>query len=84
MRGDGYFSWDEGINKTLALTERVKLILRWDMFNMTNSQFQLSRIQYTQTPSSAVGVAPPLNPDFNRPTAWQTPFYARGSVRFEF
>ena len=37
MRGDGYFSWDEGINKTFSLTERFKLILRWDMFNMTNS-----------------------------------------------
>ena len=38
LRGDGYFDWDEGVNKTFALTaERVKLILRWDMFNVTNS-----------------------------------------------
>jgi len=55
-----------------------------DMFNVTNSQFQLGRIQYTQTTSSSVGVAPPLNADYNRPTAFQTPFYARGSVRLEF
>jgi hypothetical protein len=27
----------KGINKTFSLTERFKLILRWDMFNMTNS-----------------------------------------------
>jgi hypothetical protein len=37
LRGDGYFDWDEGVNKTFALTERYKLILRWDMFNMSNS-----------------------------------------------
>ncbi len=37
LRGDGYFDWDEGVNKTFSVTERVKLILRWDMFNVTNS-----------------------------------------------
>lgn len=37
LRGDGFFDWDEGVNKTFAVTERAKLILRWDMFNMTNS-----------------------------------------------
>ncbi|HEX4311177.1 MAG TPA: carboxypeptidase-like regulatory domain-containing protein [Acidobacteriaceae bacterium] len=37
LRGDGYFDWDEGIDKSFAFTERLKLILRWDMFNMTNS-----------------------------------------------
>lgn len=37
LRGDGYFDWDEGVNKTFPITERIKLILRWDMFNTTNS-----------------------------------------------
>jgi hypothetical protein len=37
MRGDGFFDWDEGVNKTFAIHEKFKLILRWDMFNMTNS-----------------------------------------------
>jgi hypothetical protein len=37
MRGDGFFDWDEGVNKTFSIKEKVKLILRWDMFNMTNS-----------------------------------------------
>lgn len=37
MRGDGFFDWDEGVNKTFAVTERAKLILRWDMFNVSNS-----------------------------------------------
>lgn len=64
--------------------EKYRLKLAMDMFNVTNSQFQLGRVQYTQTTASTVGVAPPLNKDYNRPTAFQTPFYARGSVRFEF
>jgi len=55
-----------------------------DMFNVTNSQFTTGRVQYTQTTASAVGVPPPLNLDYNRPTSFQTPFYARGSIRFEF
>ncbi|HLY40350.1 MAG TPA: TonB-dependent receptor [Terracidiphilus sp.] len=37
LRGDGFFDWDEGINKTFDLAERAKLILRWDMFNVSNS-----------------------------------------------
>ncbi len=64
--------------------EKYRLKLAIDMFNVTNSQFQLGRVQYTQTSSSAVGAPPPLNADYNRPTSFQTPFYARGSVRFEF
>jgi hypothetical protein len=64
--------------------ERYRLKLAMDMFNMTNSQFQLGRVQYSQTTANTVGVAPPLNKDYGRPTGFQTPFYARGSVRFEF
>ncbi|HEY2472295.1 MAG TPA: carboxypeptidase-like regulatory domain-containing protein [Terracidiphilus sp.] len=37
LRGDGFFEWDEGLNKTFPIFERAKLILRWDMFNVTNS-----------------------------------------------
>ncbi len=37
MRGDGYYDWDTGLNKTFAMTERAKLQLRWEMFNVTNS-----------------------------------------------
>jgi hypothetical protein len=37
LRGDGYFDWDQGVNKTFGLGDRAKLILRWDMFNITNS-----------------------------------------------
>ena len=64
--------------------EKFVFKLAMDMFNVTNSQFQTGRVQYTQTSAAAVGSPPPLNKDYNRPTSFQTPFYARGSVRFEF
>jgi hypothetical protein len=37
LRGDGYFSWDTGLDKEFHLTERAKLQFRWEMFNITNS-----------------------------------------------
>jgi hypothetical protein len=64
--------------------ERYKLKLAMDMFNVTNSQFETGRVQYLQTGATLVGAPPPLNVDYGRPTSFQTPFYARGSVRFEF
>jgi hypothetical protein len=47
---------------------RLKLVI--DMFNITNSQFETGRVQYTQTNASLVGVPPPLNLDYNRPTSF--------------
>ncbi len=38
--------------------EKYRLKLAMDMFNVTNSQFQLGRVQYTQTSATLVGVAP--------------------------
>jgi hypothetical protein len=37
LRGDGFFDWDQGINKTFTIGEFAKLVIRWDMFNITNS-----------------------------------------------
>jgi Carboxypeptidase regulatory-like domain len=37
LRGDGYFSWDAGLDKEFRITEHAKLQLRWEMFNITNS-----------------------------------------------
>jgi Carboxypeptidase regulatory-like domain len=37
LRGDGYYSWDSGLDKSFALTERAKLQFRWEVFNVTNS-----------------------------------------------
>ena len=65
--------------------EHYRLKLAMDMFNVTNSQFETARNQFTQNNNTGgIGTAPPLNADYNRPTSFQGPFYARGSVRFEF
>ena len=37
MRGDGYFDWDTGLDKTFKMTERTNVQLRWEMFNLSNS-----------------------------------------------
>ncbi|MFT4113753.1 carboxypeptidase regulatory-like domain-containing protein [Silvibacterium sp.] len=37
MRGDGYFSWDTGLDKTFPITKKTNLQFRWEMFNITNS-----------------------------------------------
>jgi hypothetical protein len=64
--------------------EKYALKLAMDMFNVTNSQFETSRVQFTQASSPAVGAVPPLDVDYGRPTGFQEPFNARASVRFEF
>jgi len=64
--------------------DKYTVKLAMDAFNVTNSKFQTGRVQYTQTPAAGVGVPPPLNQDYGRPTSFQAPFYARASVRFEF
>ena len=64
---------------------KYSLKLAMDMFNVTNSQFESGRVQFTQL-ALACALAPPRrsNTDYGRPTNFQGPFYARGSVRFEF
>jgi hypothetical protein len=67
-----------------AVKEKFTLKLGMDMFNVTNSQLQTGRVQYTQTEASGVGVPPPLNVDYGRPTSFEAPFYARAVIRVEF
>jgi hypothetical protein len=37
LRGDGYFGIDAGLAKVFQPVERVRLRLRWDVFNVTNT-----------------------------------------------
>lgn len=37
LRGDGYYSWDAGLDKAFQLNELAKLQFRWEVFNLTNS-----------------------------------------------
>jgi hypothetical protein len=72
---------------TLPLHESKVLKLGLDTINVTNSQPIIGKVQYTQQPASTypvVGTSPNLNIDYGRPTAFQGPFYARATLRFEF
>ncbi|MFL6301821.1 MAG: carboxypeptidase regulatory-like domain-containing protein [Terriglobales bacterium] len=70
----------------IRLTERTKIRLAADLFNLTNMRTQLRVNQLAQ---SSFGVP---NPDFLKPQGdgvsinpgYQRPFYARFGVRFEF
>jgi hypothetical protein len=78
---------DYGISTGNHFGEDSHIKLTMDMFNVANSQFQTGREQTSQLTYSGpivVGSTPTLNADYNRPTGFQGPFYARGSVRFEF
>lgn len=71
----------------ISLHESRVLKLAIDAFNVTNSQFITSKVQYSQQPALSypvVGSAPTLNKDYGRPTSFQGPFYARATIRFEF
>jgi hypothetical protein len=37
LRGNGFYDWDAGLNKSFALMDRAHLIVRWETFNVTNS-----------------------------------------------
>ncbi len=62
-----------------SIKERGKLKLAFDVFNATNSKFILQKNQYIDT-----GFQTGADPTFGTPISFQRPFYARGSVRFEF
>ncbi len=70
----------------IRLTERTKIRLAADLFNLTNNRTQLRVNQLAQ---SSFGVP---NPDFLKPQGdgvsinpgYERPFYARFGVRFEF
>lgn len=72
---------------SLPLRESKVLKLGLDAINVTNSQPITGKVEYTQQPANGtpiVGNTPSLNVDYGRPTAFQGPFYARATVRFEF
>jgi hypothetical protein len=61
LRGDGYFDWDQGVNKSFGLGGERKLVLRWDMFNITNSvRFDPQSISSTLDNPASFGQATAL------------------------
>jgi hypothetical protein len=62
------------------LTEKTRLRLGSDLFNLANAK----RVTLAdQNRDLSVNVAN-SNPDFQKPLTWQRPFYARFSMKFEF
>jgi hypothetical protein len=62
----------------VKLREGYALKLAFDAFNITNTQHMTSK---NQNLDSAPGTA---SPDYGKPLGFQTPFYARASIRLEF
>jgi hypothetical protein len=62
-----------------ALTEKIRLKVAFDTFNVTNSKFTLNKNQDVDT-----GFLTGADPTFLTPTKIQRPFYGRGSIRLEF
>ncbi len=58
IRDPGFFSMDAGLYKTFDLTEKFKLTLRWEVFNVSNSQFLTGNADVTNG----------LDPQFGTPS----------------
>jgi len=59
IRYPGYIALDAGLAKTFGLTERTKLQVRWDVFNVTNTQRLTGNADVTNG----------LDPQFGSPSA---------------
>lgn len=64
LRGDGFYDWDSGLNKTFPLFDRAHLQFRWETFNVTNSvrfdaQSVSSRLDEAASFGNAFGVLTP-------------------------
>ena len=76
LRGDGYYDWDAGLNKSFALTEHTRLQVRWETFNVTNSvRFDSHSINSTLDNATNFGNATVLLTDQRK---------AQLAARFEF
>ena len=62
----------------VKLKENYSLKFAFDAFNVTNTKLTSGRMQNLDT---SPGVS---NPDYNKITSYQAPFYARASVKLEF
>lgn len=63
----------------VSIGEKGKLKVAFDVFNATNSQYIVNKNQYFDT-----GFQAGADATYGTPTTFQRPFYARGSVRYEF
>ena len=92
LRDPSYIVLDSGLSKSFSLTESKRVIFRWDVFNVTNTQrftgvdsdgFGLPRDPFLFNPATGSGNAPPST--FGNLTAIQgSPRIMQFALRFEF
>jgi Carboxypeptidase regulatory-like domain/TonB dependent receptor len=92
LRDPSYIVFDAGLYKSFSLSETKKIIFRWEVFNVTNTQrftgvdgtgFGLPRDPFLYDPSAGTGTPPPTT--FGNLTAIQgTPRIMQFALRFEF
>ena len=70
--------FDGHLDYPLQLKEHYTLKFAFDAFNLFNTQRQTGKNQNLDTAPGSPSV------DYGKPTGFQGPFYARGSIRFEF
>ena len=92
LRDQSYIVLDAGLYKAFNLGENKKVVFRWEVFNVTNTQrltgvdgdgFGLPRDPFLYNPSAGVGNPPPST--FGNLTAIQgSPRIMQFALRFEF
>src|ERR1700682_2227205 len=92
LRDPSYIVLDAGLYKSFSLSETKKVIFRWEVFNVTNTQrftgvdatgFGLPRDPFLYNPSAGTGTPPPST--FGNLTAIQGhPRVMQFALRFEF
>ncbi|SEG18919.1 Carboxypeptidase regulatory-like domain-containing protein [Bryocella elongata] len=57
FRGQGYYTWDSGLHKQFSVTEKLKVQMAWEVFNVTNSvRFDAHQIDSGSTDGTQMGV----------------------------
>jgi hypothetical protein len=74
----GVIQFDGHLDYPVQMKERFTLKLAFDAFNIFNTQKQTGKNQNLDTAPGSPSV------DYGKPTGFQDPFYARGSIRLEF
>ena len=80
----GFFQLDAGVSKSFAMpwSEKHKLVIRWETFNVTNSQFLEGNADVTNGLDPQFG-SPPAS-FFNFTQIQGTPRIMQFALRYEF
>ena len=84
LRGVGFFQMDAGLSKSFAMpwSEGHKLVIRWETFNVTNTQYLTGNADVTNGLDPQFGNPPPTF--FNFTGIQGTPRIMQFALRYEF